>query len=84
MHLFNLIILMMHLNLFLLFPNLSMTQVNTNIMYKIVKFKKLIFKIINYCILYHISLLLYNNIIVEVIKPNEIYLLIATQLFKTR
>lgn len=84
MHLLNLIILMMYLNLFLLFPNLSMRQVNTNIMYKIVKFKNLIFEIIKYyCILYHISLLLYNNIIVEVIKPNEIHLLIATQIFKT-
>lgn len=84
MHLLNLIILMMYLNLILLFPNLSMRQVNTNIMYKIVKFKKLIFEIIKYyCILYHISLLLYNNIIAEVIKPNEIHLLIATQIFKT-
>lgn len=85
MHLLNLIILMMYLNLFLLFPNLSMRQVNTNIMYKVVKFKKLIFEIIKYyCILYHISSSLYNNIIAEVIKSNEIHLLIATQIFKTR
>lgn len=86
MNLLNLLILMMYLNLFLLFPNLSMRQINANIMYKTFEFKILIFEIIKYySILYHIPLLLlYSNIITEVIKPNEVHLLIVTQLFKTR